>query len=62
MAAVSEPFFMTVEEYRQLPDQPGVVQELHWGQLVTLTFPKKHIRKYKCVLLACCAQKPSILA
>ena len=41
MAALPEPLFMTVEEYRQLPDQPGVVQELHWGQLVYLAFPKK---------------------
>lgn len=45
MAALPEPLFMTVEEYRQLPDQPDVVQELHWGQLVTVTFPNmKHTK------------------
>jgi Uma2 family endonuclease len=31
---------MTIEEYRQLPHRDDVIQELHWGQLVTLTFPK----------------------
>ena len=45
MAALPEPLFMTVEEYRQLPDQPGVIQELRWGQLVTVAFPKmKHMK------------------
>ena len=45
MAAAPEPLMMTVEEYRQLPDYPGLLQELHWGQLVTVTFPKlKHAK------------------
>ena len=40
MAAVVEPLLMTVEEYRELPQQSDVVQELHWGQVVTLTRPR----------------------
>jgi Uma2 family endonuclease len=31
---------MTVEQYRELPQRDDVIQELHWGQLVTLTGPK----------------------
>lgn len=40
MAAVAEPLLMTVEQYRDLPQSTEVVQELHWGQVVTLTRPK----------------------
>ena len=40
MAAVAEPLLMTVEEYRELPARDDVVQELQWGQVVTLTRPK----------------------
>jgi Uma2 family endonuclease len=40
MAAAPEPLLMTVEQYRQLPEREDVVQELHWGQVVTLTRPK----------------------
>ncbi len=31
---------MTVDQYREIPSQRDVQQELHWGQLVTLTRPK----------------------
>ena len=53
MAAVSEPLLMTVEQYRELPRPNNVVQELHWGQLVTLTRPKmKHTKlQYRLVEL-----------
>ena len=40
MATAARPLLMTVEEYRQLPDRPDVIQELHWGQVVTLSRPK----------------------
>jgi len=40
MAAIAEPLLMTVEEYRELPQRSDVVQELQWGQVVTLTRPK----------------------
>jgi len=40
MAAAAEPLLMTVEQYRQLPDREDVIQELHWGMVVTLTRPK----------------------
>lgn len=40
MAAVAEPLLMTVEQYRELPQREDVVQELHWGQVITLTRPK----------------------
>jgi Uma2 family endonuclease len=36
---------ITVAEYRQLPAPENVVQELHWGMVVTLTRPKmKHAK------------------
>ena len=41
MATATEPLLMTVDEYRKLPVRQDVIQELHWGQVVTLTFPKK---------------------
>jgi Uma2 family endonuclease len=45
MAAAAEPLLMTVYEYRQLPDREDVIQELHWGMVVTLSRPKmKHAK------------------
>ena len=45
MAAAAEPLLVTVEQYRELPQPDDVIQELHWGQVVTLTRPKmKHVR------------------
>ncbi|HEX4808876.1 MAG TPA: Uma2 family endonuclease [Bryobacteraceae bacterium] len=40
MAAIADPLLVTVEQYRDLPQRDGVTQELHWGQVVTLTRPK----------------------
>jgi Uma2 family endonuclease len=40
MGAVAEPLLMTVEQYRELPQRSDVIQELQWGQVVTLTRPK----------------------
>jgi Uma2 family endonuclease len=40
MTGVAEPLLMTVDEYRQLPDREDVIQELHWGMVVTLSRPK----------------------
>ena len=40
MATAADPALMTVEQYRQLPDREDVIQELHWGMVVTLTRPK----------------------
>ena len=40
MAVAAEPLLMTVEQYRELPPREDVIQELHWGQVVTLTRPK----------------------
>ena len=40
MAAAIEPVLMTVEEYRQMPERAGDIQELHWGMVVTLSRPK----------------------
>lgn len=45
MSAAVEPLLMTVDEYRQLPDREDVIQELHWGMVVTLSRPKmKHTK------------------
>jgi Uma2 family endonuclease len=46
MATVAEqPLLMTVEQYRELPEREDVIQELHWGRVVTLTRPKlKHTK------------------
>jgi len=45
MAAAVEPLLMTVEQYRQLPDREDVIQELHWGMVITLSRPKmKHAK------------------
>jgi Uma2 family endonuclease len=51
MAAAAEPLLMTVEQYRQLPHREDVIQELHWGKLVLLTFPKKRHTKLQSRLL-----------
>lgn len=53
MATAAEPLLLTVEQYRQLPDREDVLQELHWGQVVTLTRPKmRHSRlQYRLVEL-----------
>jgi Uma2 family endonuclease len=51
MAAAAEPLLMTVDEYRQVPARADVIQELHWGQVVTLTFPKKRHTKLQSRLL-----------
>jgi hypothetical protein len=40
MAAAAEPLLKTVQQYRDLPERNDAVQELHWGQVVTLTRPK----------------------
>jgi Uma2 family endonuclease len=45
MAAAAEPLLMTVDEYRRLPDREDVIQELHWGMVVTMCRPKmKHAK------------------
>jgi Uma2 family endonuclease len=45
MAAAAEPLMITVEQYRELPQLDDVIQELHWGQVVTLTRSKmKHAK------------------
>ena len=40
MAAAAEPLSTTVKQYRELPERNDAVQELHWGEIVTLTRPK----------------------
>jgi Uma2 family endonuclease len=45
MAAAAEPLLLTVEQYRQLPEREDVIQELHWGQVITLTRPRaRHVK------------------
>lgn len=45
MAAAAEPLLMTVEQYRELPEREDVIQELHWGEVVTLAPPRlKHLK------------------
>src|SRR5690349_5407222 len=53
MAAAPEPLLMTVEEFSRLPEREDVIQELHWGTVVTLTRPKmRHTRlQYQLVAL-----------
>jgi Uma2 family endonuclease len=51
MAAAAEPMLMTVEQYRALPSRDDVIRELHWGQVVALTFPKKAHTKLQSRLL-----------
>lgn len=65
MAAAAEPFLMKVEQYRELPERDDVVQELHWGQVVTLTRPKmRHTKlQYRLVeLLRPLAEQRGIVA
>lgn len=40
MAAAAEPLLMTVEQFRELPEREDAIQELQWGQVVTLAPPK----------------------
>jgi Uma2 family endonuclease len=40
MAALGEPLLMTVAQFDQLPEREDVLEELHWGHLVTLSRPK----------------------
>lgn len=40
MAAAAELLLMTVEQFRKLPEREDVIQELQWGQVVTLAPPK----------------------
>ena len=45
MAALSEPLLMTVEQFQALPERYDVLEELHWGCLITLSRPKPwHIK------------------
>jgi Uma2 family endonuclease len=45
MAPAAQPLLITVDQYRLLPDREDVIEELHWGMLVTLTRPKmKHAK------------------
>ena len=45
MAAIAERLLMTVEQYRQIPEREDVIQELHWGQVITVTRPKaRHVK------------------
>jgi Uma2 family endonuclease len=40
MAARVEPLLMTVEKFDALPERQDILEELHWGLLVTLPRPK----------------------
>ena len=40
MAALPEPLLMTVEQFDLLPEREDVLEELHWGHLVTLSRPQ----------------------
>jgi Uma2 family endonuclease len=53
MSAAAELLLTTVDEYRRLPARDDVIQELHWGRVVTLTRPKmKHSKvQYRLVEL-----------
>lgn len=53
MGAAARLLLTTVDEYRQLPVRDDVIQELHWGQVVTLTRPQmKHSKvQYRLVEL-----------
>jgi Uma2 family endonuclease len=45
MAAVPGPLLMTVEQFDLLPEREDVLEELHWGHLVTLSRPQAwHIK------------------
>jgi hypothetical protein len=48
MATAAEPLLMTVAQYRELTNREDVIEELHWGQVVTLTRPKmRHVKLQK---------------
>src|ERR1017187_4222097 len=57
MAAAAEPLLMTVDEYRQLPDREDVIQELHWGMVVTMSRPKMRHAKLQSRLARLLRQK-----
>ena len=40
MAALGEPLLMTVAQFQELPERGDVLEELHWGHLVTLSRPR----------------------
>jgi Uma2 family endonuclease len=61
MPAAAEPLLMTVEQYHQLPERTDVRQELHWGQVVTLTFPKKRRTKLQSRLVELLSPKMQAL-
>ena len=45
MATAAQPLLTTVEQYRRLPERDDAVQELHWGQVITVTRPKaRHVK------------------
>ncbi len=45
MAALGEPVLMTVEQFHSLPERGDVLEELQWGNLITLSRPKPwHIK------------------
>ena len=55
MAATAQPVMMTVEQYRQLPDDnPAVSLELHLGQVVEVTRPKMKHARIQSQFSACC--------
>jgi hypothetical protein len=64
MATAAEPMLLTVEQYRQLPDRNDVLRESHWGQVVTLTWPKmRHSRiQYRVELLRPMVEGKGIVA
>ncbi len=70
MAAAPEPLLpeplslMTVDEYWQLPSRDDAIEELHWGQLVVLSFPKqihKRIQRRLIALLGPIAGEQGVL-
>jgi Uma2 family endonuclease len=40
MAAAPEPLLMTVAQFRSRPENGAVFEELHWGELVSMSRPK----------------------
>jgi len=43
--ATARPILITVDQYRELPENEDIIQELHWGQVVELTRPKmRHVK------------------
>ena len=39
-AMLVKPLLITVDQYRELSRREDVIQELHWGRVVNLSFPK----------------------